>query len=95
MTPLQILTSIFSTRSPELEASAPVDLRTIARWRWPQHLCCPLVLPEAVAGYLAGMDEPPTTLEKDELEEATMQYHGITAPYVAVLRSGVMRLMRE
>jgi hypothetical protein len=73
----------------------PVDLRAIPVDHWQDHLCRPVLLPPDVAHYIAGMDGPPTVLEKDHIEERVMAFHSVQPPWVIVFRNKAARLMRE
>jgi hypothetical protein len=79
----------------ESDTTSPVDLRTVPRDQWPQHHCCPLVLPPDVARYLAGMDAPPTRSESKGIEDRVQSFYGITEPFLVVWKNGEARLIYD
>lgn len=76
-------------------AEPPIDLRTVPRERWPEYHCCALVLPPDVAGYVAGMDAPPTRIESDGIEDRVQAFYGISAPFLVVWKNGEARLIYD
>jgi hypothetical protein len=65
----------------------PLDLRTIPREEWDDHLWESLAWPPDVQLYLdATKGEPLTISEDNAINERTEAFYGVTEPYVVMIR---------
>lgn len=91
----QSLRSLGVPPESESDPMPPVDLRTVPREQWEDYDCAPLVVPPDVARYLAGLDGPMTTLERDGIEDRVAAFYGITPPWLVTFAAEQFRLQRE